>query len=94
VVVHTPGHTDGHVGLHLPDRGLLLSGDALITVDVWDESRRGPQLIQPPFNHDHAQAMATLDRYAELEAEVVVPGHGEVHRGSPRDAVLLARAAA
>jgi glyoxylase-like metal-dependent hydrolase (beta-lactamase superfamily II) len=28
VVVHTPGHTCGHCCLHLPDRGVLLAGDA------------------------------------------------------------------
>lgn len=93
VAVHTPGHTDGHVSLHLPDRGVLLAGDALITVDVWNRSRRGPQLIHPPFNADHQQARETLDRLVDLEADVVVPGHGAVYRGSPRDAVLAARAA-
>src|SRR3712207_6893536 len=30
-VVHTPGHTFGHCALHLPDRDVLITGDALIT---------------------------------------------------------------
>lgn len=94
VPVHTPGHTEGHVGLHLSDRGVLVTGDALITVDLWDDARRGPQLIAPPFNHDHQLALRTLGRFAELEADVLVPGHGEVHRGSPQDAVRAALAAA
>ena len=31
VAIHTPGHTSGHCSLHLPDRGVLLAGDALMT---------------------------------------------------------------
>ncbi|MFI5613356.1 MBL fold metallo-hydrolase [Amycolatopsis sp. NPDC051903] len=30
VVLHTPGHTAGSVCLHLPDEGLLFSGDTLL----------------------------------------------------------------
>lgn len=93
-VVHTPGHTSGHVALHLPDRGVLLAGDALITVDVWDRSRRGPQLIRAPFNHDHDRARASLERLEDLDAEVVVPGHGRVWRASPAEAVAQARRSA
>lgn len=92
-VVHTPGHTSGHVCLHLPDRGVLLSGDALITVDVWDDSRRGPQVIRHLFNADHEQAIASLDVIAGIEADVVVPGHGRPYRGTPAQAVAEARRA-
>lgn len=89
--LHTPGHTSGHVSFHLPSRGVLLSGDALITVDVWDRSRRGPQLIREPFNHDHAQAVESLALLEAVEAEVVVPGHGRPYRGTPAQAVDEAR---
>lgn len=92
-VLHTPGHTSGHVCLHLPDRGVLLSGDALITVDVWDRTRRGPQVIRDLFNADHAQAIASLDVLAGVEADVVVPGHGRPYRGTPAQAVAEARRA-
>lgn len=91
VAVHTPGHTSGHVAFHLPDRGVLLSGDALITVDVWDPSDRGPQVIRAPFNHDHEQALASLERLDGVPADAVVPGHGRPYRGSPAAAVAEAR---
>lgn len=87
VPVHTPGHTSGHAGFHLPERGVLFTGDALITVDLWDESDRGPQLVRPEFNHDHDQAAASLGRFGSLEAAAVVPGHGRPYRGSPAQAV-------
>lgn len=93
VAVHTPGHTSGHVVFHLPDRGVLVSGDALITVDVWDHTRRGPQVIRAPFNHDHEQAYSSLYRLAALEADAVAPGHGHPYRGTPAQAVAEARAA-
>lgn len=91
VAVHTPGHTSGHVAFHLPERGVLLSGDALITVDVWDTSRRGPQLIRAPFNHDHGEAVDSLARLEHLVADVVVPGHGRPFTGSPAEAVAATR---
>lgn len=31
LAVHTPGHTSGHAALHLPDQGVLVAGDALMT---------------------------------------------------------------
>jgi len=91
IAVHTPGHTQGHVSLNLPDRGVLITGDALVTIDLWDHDRRGPQVIRHQFNHDHQQAIASLDRLASIDAEALIPGHGEAWRGTPRDAVELAR---
>jgi glyoxylase-like metal-dependent hydrolase (beta-lactamase superfamily II) len=91
VAVFTPGHTQGHCALHLPERGVLITGDALITVDLWDPDRRGPQMIRRQFNHDHVRAMDSLDRIASLEADVLIPGHGKPWRGSPRRAVEKAR---
>lgn len=91
VAVPTPGHTSGHVGFHLPDRGVLLSGDALVTVDVWDHSDRGPQLLRAPFNHDHDQTLDSLRHFEELDAEAVIPGHGLPFRGSPALAVQEVR---
>lgn len=91
VAVHTPGHTSGHVGFHVPDRGVLITGDALITVDVWDRTDRGPQVIRAPFNHDHSQAVDSLQRFAELDGQAVIPGHGRPYRGSPAQAVEEAR---
>jgi glyoxylase-like metal-dependent hydrolase (beta-lactamase superfamily II) len=85
--VFTPGHTSGHSAFHLADRGVLITGDALITVDVWDPGRRGPQLIRPQFNADNERARSSLSRLAGCDAEVVVPGHGQPYRSSPAEAV-------
>jgi glyoxylase-like metal-dependent hydrolase (beta-lactamase superfamily II) len=90
VAVHTPGHTEGHTMFHLPEQGLLFTGDGLITMDLIGASR-GPQLIEQRFNLDHEMAASSLDRIVGLEADLLLPGHGEAWEGSPADAVALAR---
>jgi glyoxylase-like metal-dependent hydrolase (beta-lactamase superfamily II) len=89
VAVPTPGHTSGHTSFHLPDRGALVVGDALMTGHVLVR-RRGPQLLPGFFNTDTGQARASLQRLAGLAADVVVPGHGPVFPGSPALAVRQA----
>lgn len=92
VPVHTPGHTSGHCALHLPERGALLAGDALMTEHAVARTH-GPQLLPGFFNNDNAQARASLHALAGLSAEVVVPGHGPAFRGTPAEAVAAALAA-
>jgi glyoxylase-like metal-dependent hydrolase (beta-lactamase superfamily II) len=74
-VIHTPGHSDGHVVFHLPDRGALFAGDALCT---WNPltGRPGPQIMPRAFAGSAAGEMASLDRLEPLAAGVVLPGHG------------------
>jgi glyoxylase-like metal-dependent hydrolase (beta-lactamase superfamily II) len=86
VPVPAPGHTSGHCAFHLPDRGVLITGDALITAHP-AAGTVGPQLCPPMFNHDEAAAVASLHTLAALPADVVLPGHGPAYRGSPASAV-------
>ena len=88
--IHTPGHTEGHVMFHCPDRGILFSGDGVITMDLIGKAK-GPQMIEKRFNLDSTQALASLDRIVDLEAELLLPGHGEPWKGQPAAAVALAR---
>ncbi len=90
VAIHTPGHTEGHTMFHSPDRGLLFTGDGLITMDLIGPER-GPQMIERRFNLDDAMAHASLDRIIDLEASLILPGHGEPWPGSPAGAVALVR---
>ena len=89
-MVHTPGHTSGHCSLHLPDRGALLAGDALMTAHAVTPKAGGPRLLPDFFNTDTELARASLGQLRDLPADVVVPGHGPAFRGSPADAVDLA----
>jgi glyoxylase-like metal-dependent hydrolase (beta-lactamase superfamily II) len=89
VPIATPGHTTGHTSFHLPERNVVLAGDALCTEHALSP-RRGPQVLPAPFQHDLAGARQALAALAELPADVVVPGHGPAFRGSAREAVQLA----
>lgn len=86
-VVHLPGHTDGEVAFHLPDRDVLLCGDALATVDF--ETWRGhtPQLLPPWLNVDHDQARASLSRLDQFGQVALLPGHGDPWHGTLSDAL-------
>lgn len=90
VVVPCPGHTDGHVALHLPDVGTLLSGDALVTLDPYT-ARTGPRIVAGAATADSAANLASLDALAATGARVVLPGHGEPWTGGVARAVRLAR---
>lgn len=68
--VAAPGHTPGSVAFHLPDRGVLLTGD---TVARTEDGR----VILGVFNADPSQAAASFRRLAELEPRLVCFGHGE-----------------
>ena len=91
-VVHVPGHTPGSSALLLADRGVLLTGDALVTFNAVT-GQTGPQLAPIAFASDSAAASASLDRLSPLAGELLLPGHGDPYRGSPARAVELARAA-
>lgn len=88
----TPGHTSGHTAFHLPDRGALLVGDALMTAHALVR-RPGPRLLPEFFNEDNARALVSLDTLAQLDADVVVPGHGPAIARSPKEVVAAALAA-
>jgi glyoxylase-like metal-dependent hydrolase (beta-lactamase superfamily II) len=89
-VIHVPGHSDGSCALYLPDRKVLLCGDALATLDIKTGRRRGPQ-IMPIFNTDRQQAVESLDRIESLAQVTLLPGHGNPWHGEMQEAVRLAR---
>jgi glyoxylase-like metal-dependent hydrolase (beta-lactamase superfamily II) len=91
-IVHTPGHSLGHVVFHLPGRGALLAGDAIVTYNPLT-GRRGPQIMPSAFNTSTVQAMAALDRLEPLDAGVVLVGHGDPWVGGVPPAVARAREA-
>ena len=79
-VVHVPGHTPGSIALHLPSEGVLICGDAI-------DHRRG-KLGPPPkgFTLDMDQATGSVRRMAELDFELLCPGHGApIRDGAARE---------
>ncbi len=92
VAVFTPGHTYGHCALHLPDRDVLVAGDAVVTLNPYTGGT-GPQLVARAATADSTAAMASLDRIAATGAGTVVTGHGEVWREGAEAIAARARAA-
>ena len=71
--LHTPGHTSGHCVLHLPERGVLLAGDALMTGHALVRSP-GPRLLPDFFNTDTDQARESLSVLATSRRTWSCPG--------------------
>jgi glyoxylase-like metal-dependent hydrolase (beta-lactamase superfamily II) len=90
--VFTPGHTYGHCALHLPDAGAVIAGDGIVTFDVYTQAA-GPRIVAGAATASAATALDSLDRYRELDADLLLPGHGDPWRGSPAQAAEQARAA-
>ena len=93
-ILHTPGHTAGHVALHYPDRGALISGDSLVTLDPYTGAT-GPQIVSGAATADSAEALASLSLLAGTDAPLLLTGHGEPWRDGSAAAVerALARGA-
>ena len=77
----TPGHSPGHVCLFRESDRLLLTGDALLTVnmDSWSALlSRKRELARPPtpFTIDWDGARESLKRMAALRPNVIAAGHG------------------
>lgn len=88
--VFTPGHTHGHTAFAFPDRGAIVVGDALATLEPYT-GRRGPRLLSGAANADDTAAMASLQRIAESGAKTVLVGHGPPWTGGAQEAVDRAR---
>ena len=79
--VHTPGHTPGHVSFHRADVGVLITGDALVTlrVNTLPGMVKGHQgLSGPPWytTADPAAARSSIRTIASLEPRALAGGHG------------------
>lgn len=80
-VVHTPGHTPGHISLLDPMTMVLVAGDAMNGVDG------GVGGANPEFTPDMATADASVRKLAQLDFDTVYFGHGEPVLGGAWEAV-------
>jgi glyoxylase-like metal-dependent hydrolase (beta-lactamase superfamily II) len=70
-VVHVPGHTPGSIALHLPEQGVLFTGDA-VAASPFDG-----KVLLGVFNVDRAQAVTSFATLAALGANITCFGHGD-----------------
>lgn len=90
-VLHVPGHTEDEVAFHLPDRNVLLCGDALATVEFETWRGHAPRLMPAWLNVDHGRARSSLDGLDSLGEVALLPGHGDPWTGRMAEAVRQAR---
>ncbi|OBB36444.1 MBL fold metallo-hydrolase [Mycobacterium sp. 852002-51961_SCH5331710] len=67
-VLAIPGHTEGSIAIHLPQHGVLLTGDTIANVGT---------LMLGTFNQDRACTVASFRRLAALDVDTACFGHGE-----------------
>lgn len=91
VAIPTPGHTPGHCALLFPAQRALFVGDLFCTRSPLG-GPEGPQPLPRQLNEDTARSLASLAAVEDLEADLVLPGHGPPFRGSPKEAVAAVRA--
>jgi glyoxylase-like metal-dependent hydrolase (beta-lactamase superfamily II) len=71
-MVHSPGHTAGHLSPFLEDERVLFAGDNVLGM--------GTTVVPPPPHGDMAQYVASLAKMESLDAEVMCCGHGPTVR--------------
>jgi len=80
-VVHTPGHTEGHIAVWDELTSTLVAGDAMNGRDG------GVTGANPNFTPDMETAADSIRRMAELQFDTVYFGHGEPVLAGAGDAV-------
>ncbi len=80
-VVHTPGHTEGHICLYLNESGMLVAGDEL---DLVDGGLFGPK---HGLSADEEEAYASIAKLTKYDIESVLCYHGGFFAGNARERI-------
>ena len=74
-LIHTPGHSSGHLCAYLPQQKVLFSGDHILGL--------GTTAIVPPKG-DMAKYIASLRRLLDYDIKLICPGHGPIIHAAHR----------
>jgi glyoxylase-like metal-dependent hydrolase (beta-lactamase superfamily II) len=78
-VIHTPGHTVGHICLYLEQSRTLVAGDALAV----EGGVLRPSL--PALSHDVDQAVASLKQLSSVDIAAIICYHGGLYQDRPNE---------
>lgn len=83
IVIHTPGHTPGHICLYHKDSKTMIVGDAM---NVLDGQITGPneQLLN---KEDAGKAINSLKKFEEYDIENVISYHGGLFNDNPNQII-------
>jgi glyoxylase-like metal-dependent hydrolase (beta-lactamase superfamily II) len=80
-VIHTPGHTPGHISLYHRQSKTLIAADAMI---IADGELMGPD---PQYTADIDTAIQSLHKLIDYDIETVICYHGGVYRNNPNQRI-------
>ncbi len=78
VFIHCPGHSPGLLNLHDAKAKVLFSGDNLLKHISPVPLINFPRDPSKPRAHSLADYLATIRRLRKFDADIVLPGHGEI----------------
>ncbi|MDY0850663.1 MBL fold metallo-hydrolase [Bacillus thuringiensis] len=76
LILHTPGHTPGHISLYLKQSKILVAGDSMYSVNGMLGGIHAPTTI------NIKEAQQSLKEYLNLDIESVVCYHGGLSKGN------------
>ncbi len=79
-VIHTPGHSPGHISLYDREKGLLLPGDMVGAIPAW----------YTPSSGGLKGYLESLDKFAAAGARFMLPAHGPIIK-NPVEAIEWVR---
>ena len=72
VVIHTPGHTKGHISLYIPSESTIIASDAIVIEG--DEL----DIANPEFTLDITSALKSVEKIRDLKPAKLICYHGGV----------------
>ncbi len=81
IIIHTPGHTPGHMCLYLKQSKILIAGDML---NIIDGDLVGPD---PQHTPDVHSALESLKKLTQYDVEKVITYHGGLYSANPNQKI-------
>lgn len=81
-VIHTSGHTPGHICLYLNQSKILIAGDAL---DIVDGQLFGPK---PGLSADEMEAKNSIKKFLKYDIKTVICYHGGIYSDNVNQRIL------
>lgn len=72
IIIHTPGHTKGHISVYYPKEKTLIAGDALVVEN--DEFN----IANPTYTLDMSQALNSVEKIRKLAPQKIICYHGGI----------------
>ncbi len=82
-IIHSPGHSVGHICVYYPKKGILFSGDHIlskITPHLGTLVIPGAEEFNKKNNYENIleHYLRSLDRIDELNSRIILPGHEQI----------------